>query len=142
MTGLFFRVAEDENELKKHVPNSPTKQEHFLLGIAVKFSSSIFSSAAILLCTNMLTRHGLLPGLHDMLATHICTLLCVAASATSASGYVQQDFKKSSSNQCDLLEQGICAGKAGHRPPGDALLYCSLSRVLPALPLLQRAELC
>lgn len=105
--------------------------------------SIFFPSAAILLCVNMITRHGFLPGLHYILATHICTLLCIAASATSVSGYVQQGFKKSIKiDQHALLEQGVCAGKAGQRPKGDALLYCSLSRVLPAVPLLQRAELC
>lgn len=90
----------------------------------------------------MLARHGLLPGWHDMLATHIFTRLCIAASGTSASGYVQQGFKKCLSNQHTLLEQGVSVGKAGQRPQGDVLLYCSLSRVLPALPLLQKAKLC
>lgn len=107
-----------------------------------QFSSSIFSSSAILLCANMLARHGLLPGWHDMLATHIFTQLCIAASGNSASGYVQQGFKKCLSNQHTLLEQGVSVGKAGQRPQGDVLLYCSLSRVLPALPLLQKAKLC
>lgn len=90
-----------------------------------QFSCSILPSAAILLCANMLTRHGLLPGLHYILAAHICTLLCIAASATSASRYVQQGFKKSISNQHALLEEGVCAGKAGQKPQEDALLYCT-----------------
>lgn len=100
-----------------------------------------FSSATILLCANTHTRHGLLPVLHDMLETHICTLLYISAGATSASGYVQRGFKKASNNQCDSVEQGVCAEKAGQRPQEDALLYCSLSMALPALLLLQRAEL-
>ena len=89
----------------------------------------------------MHTRHGLLPVLHDMLETHICTLLCISGGATSASGYVQQGFKKASNNQRDSFEQGVCAGKAGQRPQEDVLLYCSLRMALPALLLLQRAEL-
>lgn len=100
-----------------------------------------FSSAPIFLCANMCARHGLLPVLHDMLEIHICTLLYIFSSATSPSGYVQQGFKKPSNNQYDSSEQGVCAGKADQRPRKDALLYCRLNMALPALLLLQRAEL-
>lgn len=75
-----------------------------------------------------------------MLETHICPLLYVSASATSAYGYVQQDFLKVSNNQHDSFEQGVCCGKAGPRPQEDALLYCSPSMAMPAPLLLQRAE--
>lgn len=41
LTSLFL-VAEDQNELKKHVPNYPTKLEHSLLWIAGSFPAAFF----------------------------------------------------------------------------------------------------
>jgi len=86
----------------------------------------------------MHTRHPVSDGVVE---SHSRTLLYISAGASSASGCVQQGFKKASDNQCDSFEQGVCVGKAGQSLQEDALLECSLSVASPALLLLQRAEL-